>query len=532
MNDLAQGRIKKALNFPLNNPNCLNTLEAMKVIADTHYDKPVTQAVTGRRGNQVAEAIILAILFSVPALVCLHAAIVVDPDVWWHLRTGQWIVQHHAVPRTDPFTSFGVGKPWQAYSWLFEVILLKCYESLGLAGLVAYTAGMILAITIAIYSLVRRLQPDFSAAVLLTLAVNLSFLRLYTPRPWQFSILFFVLQLDILMAVRKSGRHRRLLWLPVIYCLWANVHIQFIDGLVVLALALGESIAARWWTRARTRATPIWFGSFFAASLLATLINPYGWTIYRVAHDLATQAGALASISEMQAIPFRTWSDYCVLFLAFGTAMALAAPVKNDGSRRSFPVFETTLFIFAACVSFRSLRDMWIMAIVAGAILAQQFAASEKERRPIPVFLAPLTVAAVAIILFLGGRLMHLDNGRLNNQLSEDLPVRAVDFVKQQGYSGPLFNDFGWGGYLIWSLNMPVTIDGRSTFAGDERLNRSIATWGGEPEWASDPDLTAAALVIGPVKAPLTQLLRMDPHFRLVYEDKLAAVFTHSAQIH
>jgi hypothetical protein len=57
-------------------------------------------------------------------------------------------------------------------------------------------------------------------------------------------------------------------------------------------------------------------------------------------------------------------------------------------------------------------------------------------------------------------------------------------------------------------------------------MDRSVATWGGAPDWASDPDLTSARLVIGPVRTPLVQLLRRDSHYQLVYEDRLAAVFT------
>jgi hypothetical protein len=49
--------------------------------------------------------------------------------------------------------------------------------------------------------------------------------------------------------------------------------------------------------------------------------------------------------------------------------------------------------------------------------------------------------------------------------------------------------------------------------------------WNAQLGWASDPDLQKAGLVIGPARAPLTQLLRTDPRFELAYEDKLAAVF-------
>jgi len=100
-----------------------------------------------------------------------------------------------------------------------------------------------------------------------------------------------------------------------------------------------------------------------------------------------------------------------------------------------------------------------------------------------------------------------------------------VDFIRAHGYSGPIFNDFDWGGYLIWNLRMPVSIDGRANVYGDQRIARSIQTWSGAPGWQLDPDLRSAGLVIGPVGAALTQLLRSDPGFQLAYQDKVAAVF-------
>jgi len=56
-------------------------------------------------------------------------------------------------------------------------------------------------------------------------------------------------------------------------------------------------------------------------------------------------------------------------------------------------------------------------------------------------------------------------------------------------------------------------------------MDRSVATWNGEPDWATDGQLVSARLVIGPVHTPLIQLLRIDPRFQLAYEDKVAAVF-------
>jgi hypothetical protein len=481
------------------------------------------------RANQVAEALVLAALFATPALVCMHMAMVTDADVWWHMRTGQWILEHHSIPHTDPFTSFAAGKPWQPYSWLFELIVLKCFQWFDLAGIVGYTTAMVLAITIALWHLIKRLQQDFSVNALLTVLAGLSLMRLFTPRPWLFTVLFFALQLDILMHARRTGKTRELLWLPLLYALWANIHIQFIDGLIILALALAESILARRWPPAQTRSNPAWLGGVFAACVLATLANPFGWHIYPIAHEMATHSG-IKYVSEMHALSFRTWTDFCLLFLALAAAAALAwrtSRASRDVStnRIPLPLFETGLLAFAAIVSFRSGRDMWVMIIAASAILAQSLGDIEGKRRPTAFFTIPVMVVAIAVLLSLGSRAMHVDNAHLQTQLVERLPVRAVQAVKKHAYAGPLFNDFDWGGYLIWDLRMPVSIDGRTALDGDKRLDRSFATWNGNPDWSSDPDLQAAGLVIGPVTAPLTQLLRMDPQFQLAYEDKLAAVF-------
>ena len=141
----------------------------------------------------------------------------------------------------DPFSGPNVGRPWQAYSWLFELLTTQLFQRFGLVGLAGYTVGMVLAITVALRHLIQRLQSDLLVTVLLTVAACFSLGHVLTPRPWLFSILFFILEVDILMRARKTGRTRELLWLPVIFAIWSNVHIQFIDGLVVLAIALGEA---------------------------------------------------------------------------------------------------------------------------------------------------------------------------------------------------------------------------------------------------------------------------------------------------
>jgi len=183
------------------------------------------------------------------------------------------------------------------------------------------------------------------------------------------------------------------------------------------------------------------------------------------------------------------------------------------------------LLAFAVLVSFRSQRDVWMVVIAASAILASELKGDATNRLRLKALGVPLVAAATCLAVWFGFRLLDVNNGRLRARLVEEMPVHAVEAVKAKGWTGPLYNDFNWGGYLIWALRQPVSIDGRTNVYGDEQLNRSYATWNAQPGWDSDPDLQKANLVIAPVNAPLTQLLRMDRRFEVAYEDKLAVVF-------
>lgn len=480
--------------------------------------KPTPATVNARgRSERVAQLLTLAVVFAAPALICVHSACVSDPDIWWHLRTGEWIFQHHAVPRVDIFSSANQGKPWEAYSWLYEMLAFRLFQWFGLAGIVGYSAGLVMAITVALWHLIKRHLSDFTLVALLIFGTCYSMAHLFTPRPWLFTILFFVLEMDILTQARKTGRMRELAWLPLIFALWSNIHIQFIDGLLVLGLAAVEAIATSRGIGVKTLLRVPAVCMALVASVLATLLNPFGWHIYKVAYDLAAQPGVLNKISELRSIPFRDSTDFAVLFFAIAATAAIAW-------QRRVQLFEIGLLVFALVVSFRSQRDVWVIAVAAAAILASTVP-GKQVTVPLPRFASKLALVIAFVAMLASFRVLKVNNKVLGEQVRHTLPLDAVNAIRTNGYTGPLYNDFNWGGFLIWSLRMPVSIDGRAAFYGDKVIDRSVATWNAEPDWASDPALTSAGIVIGPVKAPLFQVLKTDPRFRLAYEDKMAAVY-------
>jgi hypothetical protein len=494
----------------------MSTEELLDTSPNRYAERPASRR-PNPTGEKFGQAMVLTMLFAFPAILCVRAACVADPDIWWHMRVGEWILQHHAAPNVESYSRELTGTPWLGYSWLFELLAIKVFRAFGVLGIVGYSAAMVLSIVAAVRHLVQRLQSDFTVTVFITFVACFSLARLYTPRPWLFSILFFVLELDILMHARRTGRLRELMWLPLIFALWANIHIEFIYGLFIVGVAFVESVACRFQKNSGT-AIPIFpIGCALLASALATLVNPFGWRVYSVVYNLATQGGGLNVVSEMQAIPFRSLTDFCILFLALASAASLAWA-------RRFRWFEVGLLFFALVMSFRSQRDAWVICMTAAAILASVIPGRQTNLR-LPKFATALATAAAALLVLASFRVLHVNKATLDAQVANILPVHAVEEVRQKGYSGPVFNDFNWGGYLIWALREPVAIDGRTNLYGNARMDRSIATWNAQPDWNSDKLLTSAGVVIGPVTSPLTQVLRLDSRFQLVYQDKVAAVF-------
>jgi hypothetical protein len=188
------------------------------------------------------------------------------------------------------------------------------------------------------------------------------------------------------------------------------------------------------------------------------------------------------------------------------------------------------LLIAGAVLGFRACRDLWFLALVTTAILAAciparpngQYITTRGQRWLIGLGVLGALLAVVS--------LRGISNVSLQKQVALELPANAAEFISHHELPGPLFNDFTWGGYFIWKLpSLSVSMDGRANVHGDRRIGRSVETWAGKHDWPSDPDLSSARLVIGPIDAPLTAILRLAPDYQVAYEDQVAVVFVRRA---
>jgi hypothetical protein len=462
-------------------------------------------------------------LYCFPALLYIHAFYILDPDIWWHLRTGQWILQHHAVPVTDPFSSYGADKPWIVYSWLFDGLMAAMFGRLGLASVAFYEIAVRIILTVTLFHTLRNLLTGFWRAAGLTAAALFAMTRIIGPRPGMLTILLVIVSFNVLLSVSRTGRTRLLWLLPPLFALWANWHIQFVYGLFVLGVFAAEPLVNRLFgyrPRTENRLPPAAAWLTLAASALATLFNPYGARVYSTVFLYAGQTRVYDLIFELLAMNFREPEHYVALALVLGAAMAI-------GWRRDARPLWLIFLLAASLVAFRSLREVWFLAVVSACVIADGWQPPAGDApRATPLRSRAMVAVWVLALIVASCRFYGLSNDALEIQTAGSFPEAAVRYIELHHLSGPLFNDLSWGGYLIWRLpGLPVSLDGRTNVYGEDRILRFSDVWKGKPGWESDPDLARANLVLTPRDAAIASLLRTSPKFRNIYEDAQAVVF-------
>ncbi len=494
--------------------------------AQTPAEKPARSSKLRSIEPVVRRLLILAILFGQIAYHFSWTNVQLDPDIWWHLSTGRWIVQHEAVPSTDPFSEYGQNRPWVAYTWLFDLSVFNIHRLQGVMGIeyVKIVLGMAFALTL--YFLYQRLAGSFGLGVILTILALVSTLPLATPRPWLFTMVFFTLTLALLTRLRNDGQKASVWVLPLVFALWGNLHVQFIYGLILIGLFVVEGVQNRF-MRSAERFTGNWHGARLYAVVLAlcaaaACLNPYGFRLYSTVWDYAHQASIYPLIQELSPPNFRSPTHWLFIGLTVAGFFVL-------GRRRATSALPYLLLAFGLCSALRMQRDAWLAAVAGAAVLAgwpsgRQSGGREADSEWTPRFPVVLAVAAVSLIVILGfGRSNEAD---LEKEIPRHFPAGAVRYISSHSLPGPLYNDFGWGGYLTWTLpSLRVSMDGRTNVHPPDRILRSYLTWSGHRNWSEDPDLQKAQLVLAPRNQALTSILRLDRRFRVDYEDDLAVVF-------
>jgi len=452
---------------------------------------------------------------------------VLDPDIWWHLSVGDWIVHSHVFPHNGIFSGSAPDHPWMAYSWGYEVLLSRFYDWFSFVGVGVFGTLLTIAVALAIFRMLYRISGRFWVAWGLSILVYAAFLFNIAPRPLFFSVILFTFVLSLLWQAQRDARVQPLYWLPLLFVFWANIHIQFIYGLAVIALFAGmnllQHIAVRFRLHPDFLQTPtlpvLPPFAVLAACALAACIGPYSYHLYPHVAAISQSKIMYKMIRELQALSFGYFNQYLELLLAIAAFFAIGWQKKIDP-------FKLALLIFATVFAFRTWRDAWFICVVAAAILADLPASEEQGDRRFRLVDWGAVSAASILLLLLSTSSTDFTMRGLDRAISTEYPVDAVNFLRRNPVGGPLYNSFDWGGFLIFYMpQYPVSIDGRTDLYGDAMDEQYFETQEAEPSYVNDPILNAAGVVMLKRKFPIATHLLTDPRFRLVYRDEIAVVY-------
>jgi hypothetical protein len=482
------------------------------------YDGDLVKALLSTR--RVFTAVILL------GLMGMAARNVVDPDIWWHLKTGEHIATHREVPHTDPFSYTRAGQPWIAHEWLSELAIFAIYRTAGWGGLIVIFAAVV---SFSFFLLLLRCAADPYTSGILTLLGAWATAPLWGVRPQMLSLLLTSVWLLIL---ERSERNRNVIWwtLPLMV-LWVNLHAGFGLGIALLALFLlgaliecmnvGPEHGKTSTLRVRTLATVL------LLNLLIVPWNPNGFKMY--SYPLQTlRSAAMRNYIVEWASPNFHHADYYLLLLLLLAAFAVLA-----WSRARMRAGKIVLLLVSTFAALSSIRMIPFFVLIVVPIIASALKSNPNvgghvsPRRHLRA--APF-VNAVILFLLTGFVGLHFAQVIRLQALAEAqrFPTRAVAFLNAYPGANPIFNNYDWGGYLIWKLypRVSVFIDGRSDLYGEHLFHQFADTYQFTGDWQSTLDQWRVFTVIVPSDSPLAAGLSSASGWSIIYRDSQALIFS------
>jgi len=453
-----------------------------------------------------------------------------DPDPYWQIVVGEWMLDHHRVPTWDLFSYTMPGAPATTQEWGAELIVAVIYRLGGWAGLVLL-AATIFGVTLAYVArfLLRRLEPLH--AVTLTCLAGAMMFPLSMARPHAMVWPLVAIWVAKLVETAESRRSPPW-WLLAVICLWANLHGSFLLGLaLIVPFALESALGARQCLPgADYRRLVRRWALFFAAALACVLINPVGYHALLFPFHMLAMKSVLALISEWRSPDFEQPQGLAIWLLAL-LALALSG-------RFRLPWIRSALLLGLVYMALQHQRNVPLLALISSFILAGPLAAQFKVAAPDDnvldrVFRALALPASrsSACVALLGSFVVAAIILRAEHpEPTHYSPVRAVDALLASGSKGPILNDYNFGGYLIFR-GVPVFIDSRADMYGEEFVTNTLQTvWLERPGFEELLGKYHIQSTLLPANAAAARLLDRLPGWQRIYSDDIAVVHVRSSE--
>jgi hypothetical protein len=457
-----------------------------------------------------------------------------DGDLGRHITIGNYILDTGTIPTHDIFSNTMYGQPLVPHEWVAQVLFALAHRAMGLSGdvLLAALLGS-LTILIVYEELIRRGTLRLVALFVAALVAVVSSVH-WLARPHMFT--FFFVALWAYGLERFYRNENKKLWLfPLLMSIWVNTHGAFIAGFVIL----GAYVADWLWEYFHGRGTKSLGLQLLLIGFLSfavTFINPSGWHLWGtsvgyVSNDFMTSHTVeylSPDFHERDVWPFMFMNAFALIGLMQERkvqprdALLLAGwTVLSLYSVRNLP-----LFAVVTAPTYATLIQGWVDELLHWLRPGSSPRESEIRTRGY--------VWVLASVLFFGlvlSRGIPIDeNGTGNIWLPDRMPVQAVDWLRQHPQEGKMFNQFAWGGYILYRLwpAEVVFIDGQTDFYGETLMREYIDVITLTSGWKDILARHDVSWMLIPRNETLARYLYTVDDWTAIYEDDTSVIFRRS----
>lgn len=452
---------------------------------------------------------------------------IADPDLWWHITVGRWIVSHRVVPSVDYWNMFGAGQRWIAYSWSSEVLYALIDAFYGEKGLLVGQLLLAAVIALTMQYVCSSLSGSLWIGALLGAYTVLSFHAHFSLRPQSLVWIFFAVCLLLAERSRREGLSKwQLVGTAALGCCWANTHLSAILGLASLVAWHVQPGSNRIW---------IWRAVCMAGCfLVGTLVTPYFGQEWLTAFETGDHVRRFREITEFQPA---TLLDHVTGMLLFQIVLL---GLVCFFSRVVPPTGGMLVAVGAVLAGLAVVKFIPFAAIVLSVLIAiwwREWRCSQhsttSEIPLVRVFeivdeqlnrLHPQTLGAVGFFMcclawvYAASAIRHpVDETKI--------PKSTIAFLRERNLKHPVLSDMGTGGFLMyqWSSREGepshlVAIDGRTNVNSAVVWKSMQKALHGREGWSEYIDLVNPKTIVWPDWSPFVALLLESPRWCRVFQ--------------
>lgn len=466
----------------------------------------------------------------------------IDSDLFWHLATGKVTLAGGGIVTEDVFSFTRFGSEWINHSWLSQVILFSLYHLGGMGAI-----GLLVAIGATLIAGMVYLQmsgaPIFRAFIIVLGSLVLA--PVWTPRPQLFSLIFFAGLGLYLHRVKWSG-WRKFYLIPIIFCLWGNLHGGFVLGLMMVGAFIAGEVGNRVFHLEKDSYPVLnWkeigtLTGWTIASIPALAINPNGFNTLTIPFQTVGVGSLQQFINEWASPDFHDLvaQPYLWLFLLVLVAIGWCGKRVDGVDLASMALFGYAGFMaqrnfgpFAIVAMPIISRYLWLASVRWLNLEIETIAKILDYRKGFPVmsrrrWQRKMNLALIGLFGVIAFVKVAWVNMPAIIQLESErvFPVRAVTWIRNYQPDRHLLSEYNWGGYLILDLpEYPVFVDGRTDLFGDEIIGEWMGLVSAAEGWQQSlSNRNIHTVLLMPEREILARLLAEG--WKIGYQDELAVV--------